>query len=292
MDQIEKDILKWYNRNVYDRLGSDVSVTELLDSPRIVYLKNKFRSQIVKPDLNNLIPSLVGMGLHDGLQRYLKDESRVSGSWKVERKLLTVIDGIRVAGRFDALHNNETLYDIKVTTAWKFMKKDYEDWEKQLNAYAYMLLKDGITIKSLKIMGIVSDWQWKEVSNIMYPQSRIQILEMKKWSLREMEEFMRSRVKVFSTLKSLTGLPLCTTTERWAGAPAYKLYRTNSAKRATKLFPSRCRAEAYLDACLSRDPDKWKDGYIKKTAATPWKRCEGYCDVKDFCDQYKNKIEA
>jgi hypothetical protein len=208
--------------------------------------------------------------------------------------MLCVVDGVRIAGRYDALYNNEDLYDIKATRAWKFEKGDYLEWETQLNLYDYMLWKDGITLKSLKIMGVVVDWQAGKAWKQGYPSGRIVILPMKRWSRIQQAQYMGIAVKAWKDGLQLSDhqLPLCTPTDRWASSPVWKLYRTASSKRATKVFPTLARGQAYLKACQLKDQVKWKDGNLQQHHDNKWKRCESWCDVKDFCDQYANKREV
>lgn len=293
MDQIELDILSWYNRDKYTRLGNDVSVTELLKPVRITHLLNRYRPKTKLSNINNIIPSLIGSGLHDQLQKYLRMDSLVTNKWQIERHVLGVINGYRVSGRFDALYDNKVLYDIKVTRAWKFEKGDYTEWEQQLNIYDYLLWKDGISLEELKIMGIVLDWQKGKQWKTTYPSQRTQIVSVKKWSRDQQEKFIHSLVREWSSgLTSMDNhLPLCTSTERWADKPVFKLFRTKSSKRATKVFPTKARAGAYLQACQMKDAKKWKEGRIEEVIDNKWNRCENWCEVKDFCNQYKNKIE-
>jgi hypothetical protein len=210
----------------------------------------------------------------------------------IERRLLALIDGVRVSGRFDALYNQEKLYDIKVTRSWKFEKGDYGEWETQLNMYDYMLWKDGISIKSLAIMGIVLDWQAGKQWQAGYPDSRIQIIPIDRWSRTKQEKWLFGKVKAWKAASSLADkdLPYCSPTEKWASSPVYKLYRMKSSKRAYKNFPSQSRANAYLTACQSKDASKWKEGHVVMHQDNQWKRCEDWCDVAPFCNQYINKI--
>jgi hypothetical protein len=262
----------------------------------MVHLKNRFRPKLGVKSLNNVIPSLTGQGLHDALQRYLRYEDNVNKNWQIERRLLSVINGVRVAGRFDALYDNKVLYDFKVTRAWKFEKGDYTDWEIQLNCYDYMLSLDGIQLESLKIAGIVLDWQSGKVWKQGYPQSRFPIIDIKKWSVKEQEKYLSDKVTKWSTSLQLPSgkLPLCSAEERWASKPVWKLFRTKSSKRATKVFPSQSRAKAYLQACQigTKNQKKWDQGYITKHVDTPFKRCEDWCDVSTFCNQFNLKIEV
>ena len=290
MDVIERDILKWYNKTLYSRMGNDVSVTELMKSPREVHLKNRHRPAVAVSGLDNLVPSMTGSGLHDQFQRHLRKENNVNGTWQIERRLLTVIDNVRVSGRFDALYNNERLYDVKVTRAWKFEKGDYSEWETQLNCYDFMLWKDGIDIKDLFIMGIVLDWQAGQVWKQGYPASRILILPMTRWSRTRQELYMHTRVAAWKGALSLSDskLPLCTASERWANKPVWKLFRTSGQTRATKVFPTEDRAKKYMKACMTKDT-KWANARVEKHQEDGWKKCDSWCDVNQFCDQYKTK---
>ena len=237
------------------------------------------------------MPSVVGNGVHAELQRYLKQEATVNKNWLIERNILQVIEGVRVSGRFDALYNLEDLYDIKVTKAYKMIKGDYDEWEKQLNAYDYMLWKDGISIKSLKIFMVISDWSLGEVWQMDYPDTNINIIPIRKWEREEQEDWMKTRVQLWKSSKDLSDqdLPMCTNEDRWATLPVFKLYRLPTLKRATKTFPSKARADAYLKTCINKNPDKWSSGIVRETSGDLWRRC-GYCDARDFCNQFQNKI--
>lgn len=237
------------------------------------------------------MPSLVGSGVHDQLQRYLRNEARVNNNWLIERKLLSVIDGVRVSGRFDALYNQEILYDIKVTKAYKAIKGDYDEWEEQLNAYDYMLWNDGIDIKSLKIFMVVSDWNKGESWQTAYPDTNINIIGIKRWDRTSQEKWMKTKVNLWKSSVDLADdkLPLCTNKERWAANSIWKLYRTPKLVRASKTFPVESRAKGYLKACQRKEPDKWANAIIREDVGDLWKRC-GWCDAAPFCNQYKQKL--
>ena len=255
------------------------------------HLSNRYRQRAKKDNVSKIIASLVGNGVHDQLQRYLRDEARVNNNWLIERRLLSVIDGVRVSGRFDALYNFEELYDIKVTKAYKAVKGDYSEWEQQLNAYDWMLWKDGIFIKSLKIFMVVSDWNKGDAWQDVYPDTNINIIGIKKWDRSKQEEWLTTRVDLWKSTKNLadSDLPLCTNEERWATKSIWKLYRTPKLVRASKVFPIESRAKGYLKACQRKEPTKWANAIIREEAGGLWRRC-GWCDAAPFCIQYKNKL--
>lgn len=294
MDQFEIDVLKHYNQDTYFRLGSDLSVTELMNPPRITILQDRHRTNVPKTDVSSFIPALTGNGVHDQLQRYLKRENMVNpGTWYVERRMLYVHDGTRIAGRFDAMYNKEILYDIKVTSTYKYENGDFSEWENQLNIYDYMLWKDGIDLKELKIVLVSSNWQQGKSYASNYPKARLVMIPIKQWSHQTQENYISTRVTAWKSSLSLPDnkLPLCTKQERWADKAEFKLYRTPDMKRAYKSFPSQARAESYMKACQNgKTGDKWKDAIIKEESKNDWKRCH-WCEVSDFCNQFKGGLE-
>jgi hypothetical protein len=287
MDKIIEDITKWYNKDKYTRFGSDVSVTELLRPVRVTHLYNRYRQLIKKPDLKQVLSSFLGMGIHDQLQRYLKKDDK----WLVERRLLSVIDGVRLAGRFDAMYDYKDLYDIKFTKVYKYMKGDFSEWEQQLNMYDYMAWKDGIELSSLKIMMIFADWQLREQWKEDYPSSVITIVPVSQWSRTKQESFIKERILMWKSTQSLedTKLPLCTQDERWADPPLYKVYRVPTHTRASKVFKNKTEAENYLKDKKSKDSN-WSNATIKSERSNAWRRCV-WCDVSGWCNQFVNKLE-
>ena len=287
-DQLTIDALSGYNDDTYERLGSDVSVTELLRPPRVNHLMDMYRDKLKVDDLKNIIPSMIGTGFHDQIQKRLRDNPK----WLTERRLTATVDDVRIAGRFDALYNREVLYDIKVTKVYKYMKGDYIEWEQQLNIYDWMLSKDGIKVKSLKIYMVLLDWNVGKSWKAGYPKSNIIILDLPKWTFTQQESFLKKCVSLWKNSKSndQAALPLCTQEERWAGSSTWKLYRKSNHNRATKTFPTEERAKEYLKVCKTNDKDKWEDAVITEVKENPWKRCD-WCAVQQFCDQYKNKLE-
>jgi len=242
--------------------------------------------------MDQIIAALKGNGVHDQLQKYLRQENLVSGKWMIERRLCTVIEGLRVSGRFDAMYNMEDLYDIKTTKVYKILKGDYSEWEAQLNAYDWMLYKDGIEIKNLKIYASISDWNRGDTWQSGYPKSQLFTITIPRWDRTKQEAWITDKVRLWKSTQHLPDdkLPLCTKEERWANATIYKLFRTPSLKKANKTFPIKSRAEAYMNACKKKEPAKWKDALIREETANEWRRC-GWCDAADYCNQFQQKLE-
>ena len=292
-DKMVEDILKWYNNRKYIRIGSDVSVTELLDPPRLVHLRDRHKPQIKSTDLSGEIPALVGTGTHSILQNYLRTESYVSNSWLIERRMTAVVNDVRIAGKFDALKDLKHMYDIKVTRVWKYIYGNNKDFERQLNMYDYFMHLDGYEIETLKIMMVILDWSEGKKWERGYPNSRIQIIPIKKWSRTQQKKFIEDRVNSWKAAKPLADdkLPECSLDDRWAEKEVHKLYRLPNAQKAYKIFNTKTGAKSYQDVCQANEPKKWDKSIIKTFRAKPWKRCESWCKVADFCNQYQNRIK-
>jgi hypothetical protein len=79
-------------------------------------------------------------------------------------------------------------------------------------------------------------------------------------------------------------LPLCTAKERWQQPNKYVLKKEGS-ERAKRVFDSEAEAKASLL--------KEKEGYIVEVREGKASRCEGnYCNVAEFCSQYKGEYKG
>jgi hypothetical protein len=209
--------------------------------------------------------------------------------------MMSVVNGVRIAGRFDVMQNNDTVLDLKVTRVWKYLFGGREEWEEQLNIYRWMLSQDGFKINKLQIMMILLDWsKFETFRNPDYPKSRAQLIDINLWPLAQTQQYVEDRVNEFLRCKTLADdkLPLCSEEDRWAARPVFKLYRTKTQKNSTKNFESLKRATAYELKCKQNDPKKWAQSHIKSVRGDLWKRCDSWCAVADHCNQYKNRITS
>lgn len=138
---------------------------------------------------------------------------------------------------------------------------------------------------------VLLDWQQGKIWEKGYPQSRIMILPVSKWDRPKQKQYMEGRVTLWKDSKNYkdVDLPKCTLSERWADEPTYKLYRVATHKRATKTFKTDTGAKSYQAVCMHNDASKWKNSVIKSVRGNPWKRCDSWCEVAPYCDQYKNR---
>jgi hypothetical protein len=249
--------------------GGDISTTKLIDAPQIRVLGGKHKDDI-SVDVSERVWALLGQAVHTILERAgLKEENMV-----VEERLFAEVNGWQVSGQVDRMHVGAgKLSDYKVTTVYK--QNGSDGWTRQLNVLRWLAHKNGYEINHLEVIGIFRDWRKTEAErNPDYPQTAIQAIPVPLWSLEDAEEYITERVYAHQAASRGETVP-CTDEERWFSGNSYALTK-RGAKRATR---------------VSSDPREFGEvdfeQYSIEVRAGEFKRCEHYCDVREFCAQRK-----
>lgn len=270
-------------RPTYTKGKAHISATELLNSPRIVQLKNKYDDQIVT-DVSDMIWSIIGTAIHGVLEQG-KDPNHI-----VEQRLHEVLDGWHISGAIDLqiVHDSGIkINDYKNVGVWSVMNEKAE-WEQQLNIYAWLVEKVKKTpVIELAIIAIIRDWNRRDAKTRQgYPQSQVVTIPVNLWSMDEREEFIRSRIHLHSEALFATDtgevLPLCTAGEMWEKPTTYAVKKEGAA-RAKSVHAEKEEAEEALD--------KAGKGYILEVREGERTRCANFCPVSEFCDQYQAYLE-
>ena len=242
--------------------------TKLIDSPQVRVLGGKHKDQL-SVDVSERVWALLGQAVHTILERAgLREAGMV-----VEERLYAEVNGWQVSGQVDRMHCDlGKLSDYKVTTVYK--KNGSDGWTRQLNVLRWLAHKNGHEINQLEVIGIFRDWRKTEAErNPDYPQAAIQAIPVPLWSLEDAEEYITERVYLHQAASRGEEVP-CTDEERWFSGNTYALTKLG-AKRATK---------------VSSDPSTFGDVDFKEYAievrAGEYKRCQHYCDVREFCQQW------
>lgn len=262
----------------YSKGSSDLSVTDLWKSPRLFNLETKHRDQISQ-DASDRIWVLLGKCIHEILRR--SDTEAIT-----ETRLVDDILGYKISGQFDRFVKSEgLLQDYKVTSAWSMVfDSKHKDWTNQLNTYAHLLRRHGHEVNRLEVVAILRDWQAKEARmKPTYPQSPVQVVTLNLWSKEEAQIAIEDRVKKHSDAKQ--GLPLCTPEEQWEKPAVYAVMKDGQ-KRALSLALTE--SQALVDKALFEKEQGNKKIFVVKRPGEKT-RCEAYCSVKQFCDQYKQE---
>ena len=291
-------LVKAVENDSYSKGRADRSVTGLLAPPRQAALKEVYDDEITE-DVSDRTYSLYGQLVHLLLER-------AGEEGLTEERLFAEVGGWTISGQTDTLTLTEDqksliITDYKFVTAYKF-KRNYsgelvvpEEYVQQLNLYAY-LLKSGVApalgmlqennermrfpVDGLKIVAIYRDWSKLEAKRDKnYPQLGAETHDIPLWSEERAKAFMEERVRLHQAAEN--DLPECTDDERWAKPDKYALMPNANSARARKLFDSE------IDATTWAAANKMKPGFVVDHRKGANVRCENYCVVSEWCEQFK-----
>jgi hypothetical protein len=284
----------------YSKGKADISVTTLIDSPRVRIMKENFDDKI-EVDAVDMVWALFGTAVHSVLESSNTYPRVGHPSDKIinEERLFSELDGWLLSGAIDrqeSKDNSITIIDYKVTSVWSVIYGKPE-WEKQLNCYAYLcddknaFKKTNVT--NLKICAILRDWNRREAERRSdYPQAPIVFVDVPLWSYDERMSYLKERIKLHQEAQiafDVTGkLPLCSNEERWRKKDTWAL-KKKKLKRALKVFDSEESAHDYQEVYHQHRLHP-SDATEIEFRGGEYTRCDGnYCSVAEFCDQYNGE---
>jgi hypothetical protein len=262
----------------YDKVG-DISITGLVKPPRMRWLEIRHDDEIVV-DASELIWRLVGSIGHAILER-----SDTNNHLSEERITFPVMGWV-ISGKPDLLSPDMQLDDYKFTSVWA-MKYAKSEWTAQLNSYAWMYrMAVGFIAAKLRITAILRDWsKMKAAREPDYPQVGMVVREVPLWSEQQQEDYIEYRIDRHQVAEKLDDdeLPDCTDEERWA-KPDLWAVKKKGGKRALRLFDNETAAIGFV---IGNDQLTVEHRPGSKTT-----RCDHYCLVKSFCNQYAKLRKA
>lgn len=268
----------------YSKGNADLSATELMGSPRISLLRKKHWDEI-EMDAADGVFSLFGTAVHHILEKGLHD-NHIN-----EERLFTEVSGWTLSGAIDLqVYKPEgvLIQDYKTVGAWAVMNEKIE-WEHQLNIYAWLVTRvKQQPVSAIEIVAIIRDWSRREAKyNKNYPQAQIVTLPIKLWTYEQQDQYVRERIKIhaeaFFDLETSGTLPLCTAEEMWE-KPTMWAVKKPSNKKATAVFQIK-------EEAVEKQKSLGKD-YEVEVRPGERVRCADYCQVNQFCSQWKAYNEA
>jgi hypothetical protein len=282
---LPESIINVIQRPQYSRGKAQISVTEILNSPRIVQLRQKHMEEITE-DAADMVWSLFGSAVHNILQ-HGKGDNHI-----VEERLHVDFNGWHISGALDLQEvtpNGIGIRDYKVTSAWA-VQQDKKEWVEQLNLYAWLVEKvKFIKVTDLQIIGIVRDWSRRDAGvKEGYPQAPIVTLNIPLWDMETREKFVEERLNKHNEAVFAMGMgddvEECTPEEMWEKKTVYAIRKIGGV-RAKSLHGDKAKAEEELEKLNAKKADYEID--VREGGRT---RCEGFCQVAPFCDQYKQYL--
>jgi len=264
-------------RPTYSKGKANLSVTQLINSPKIVALTSLFHDEI-EQDVSEMVWSLFGSAVHNILE-HGKDANH-----RIEERLHAELDGWNISGAIDLQILSETgisIRDYKTTSAWAVMNEKIE-WEQQVNIYAWLVEKvKKTTVTDVGIVAIIRDWNRRDAANREgYPEAPVKELEIRLWPYEEREAFILERIAKHSAcefaLETQTDLPGCTPEEMWEKPTTWAVKKIGGV-RAKSVHATQ--EEAMANSMK---------GYEIEVRQGERTRCATFCSVNHRCLQWKD----
>jgi hypothetical protein len=257
----------------YTKGDADFSATGLIAPPYQRKLMGEYGGKITE-DVSERIWSLFGQSVHAIIERSAKDGT---GKYEIEKRLYTEVMGKRISGQLDLYHiEKKAIQDWKVTSVWSVKDESYKgDWEKQLNIYRYLALKNGMEVTTLEVVAILRDWSRLERMRRGngYPPHPVVVREIPIWGDEIVEEYIETRIQLHLNPDP----PVCTPRDKWERETTYAV-KKEGAKRAVKVCQTKEEAQQYID-------EKQSDDLLIETRKGEAVRCLSYCPAKSFCNE-------
>jgi hypothetical protein len=283
-------ILNVIARPQYSKGKANMSVTELLNSPRIVQLKRKHWDELTE-DASDMVWSIFGTAIH-GVLEHGKGDNHI-----VEERIHTELDGMRISGAIDLQERTPdgiVVSDYKTTSAWAVMNEK-QDWHNQLNSYAYLVESaKKLPVCKLQIVAIVRDWSRRDAATREgYPKAPIVVIDIPLWPFAEREAYIRSRISLHGDalfeMETDGDMPDCTPEEMWEKQTTYALKKDGNVRAKSVHETSEAAEKALADAT-----EKAKKGekFLIEVREGDRTRCSSFCQVAGMCSQYKKYLST
>jgi len=278
---LPQTIVNVLNRPTYTKGGANLSVTELINSPRIVQLKKLHYDELTQ-DASEMIWAIFGTAIHVVLEQG-KAENHI-----VEERLHAVVDGWSISGAIDLQvveDDGIIVSDYKTTSVWAVMNEKLE-WEWQLNIYAWLVetVKQK-PVKGLSIVAMIRDWSSKDMRET-YPAAPLQELKINLWTYEKRTQFIRDQLAQHAAalfaVETNEELPECTPEQMWEKPMMWAVKKVGGVRAKNVCFTEE---EANEKLNLAG-----KNHFIEVRPGERT-RCANYCSVKDFCGQW-NKYNS
>lgn len=278
------EIIRAIENDSYTKGNSDISITGLIQPPRIRLLREQNHDKIVV-DYSDEIWKLFGQAMHNVLEKANENYDNT----ETEKRLYMPILGWTVSGQTDSYSLDENcLKDYKVTSVWTIINALTEgkpEWEQQLNCYAYLhSYNTGKTIDKLNIIALARDYNKRELQRRGgdYPVSPITVIDIPVWSAIEQREFLAERVTLHQEAELNSGndeLPMCSDFDRWKKNDTWRVIKKGR-KTAVRVLHSEEDALQYIE-------NSGQEGLSIEFSEGEYTKCLGnYCGVADFCSQF------
>lgn len=261
------------------------SVTSLLKGTCQTILERR-HSEEIEQDVSDMIWLVFGSAVHKILEEGKETENQLKENW-----ISVDVNGFELSGIFDLYDEKEKkVVDYKTASVWKVTYDDWEDYRKQLLMYAWMLRKIGFECDKGEIVVILKDHsKTKSKLDSNYPPYPVYVKKFffSESDFEEIEKFILMKFIDISYQNDYQDWELtpCSKEERWYSGDKYAVMKKGR-KTALRVCDTEQQAKEYME---------WKgvtekDHYIEFRQGEN-KKCNEYCNVKEWCPLFNKKKE-
>jgi len=231
---IPEPIYQYVLERLYPPKEGRLGITDLINPPLIRTLRLKYWDNI-EQDVSEFLWMVLSGGIHHILSKY--DDKLL-----LEHKMEYQIGDITVVGKADII-DGDAIDDYKVTSIWSYLLGAKDEWEQQLNCYAYLRTKEGMNetdvppVRHLRIHNMLRDWMKSKSVQKDYPPIPFMTKYVKLWTFEEQEQFINNRVKDHLENPERE----CTDKEKWCKPNTYAVMKKGN-KKALRVLDSECEA--------------------------------------------------
>jgi hypothetical protein len=183
---------------------------------------------------------------------------------------------------------NGIICDYKTASIWKVKFNDFDDWYNQGMIYAWLLAKNGFTVKKCRFIALLKDHSKSEsIRDYQYPKNPVYVYEFDVTflNLLKIEKFIKDKVREYVRCSALEDkdIPPCTPDERWDKATKYAV-KKEGRKTAVRLLDDATDAETMA-------AELGKGHYVEKRLGESTK-CLGYCLCCEHCNYYQSLLKT
>ena len=284
------EITRAVSNDKYTKGDSVKSITGLMQPPQISILSEHHHHEITV-DVSERIWMLLGNSVHEILERSNEGHQKTL----TEERMYADVLGWRISGQTDAISlDDNILKDYKITSVYTIinaLKNDKPEYVQQLNCYAWLARQQGQKIDKLNIIAIARDWSkfGHQRSPDSYPPSPVTVINIPMWTEDEQKKFIEERVLLHQLAEGEflinKKLPKCSDAERWVKEDTYRILKKGR-KSALRVLFNQKDADEYKES--HKDSKNLSIEILKGKAI----RCESYCSVAQFCNQYKESVNG
>lgn len=292
-----RDCMQNYLRRSYIKIGNSYSVTDLQKPPRVLQLERRHEEELKKrpitdEEIRNVLKAFVGTAVHAYFERNMWGFANTHPqiNYLIERKLQDKIADRVLVGKLDMFVNG-IVYDLKTTSVWKYIYKQYKDFEEQLNIYAYLLRESDVEVNMLSVIMWFTDWdKWKAQQEKDYPSDPVvQVNLQNLWTFEKQRKFIEGRIERHKEYEKVPDneLPECTAEDMWAKPTKFAVVAPGK-KKAVRLLDSKEQAQLYIKKSKNKEASTWS---VEKRLGSRT-RCDQYCKVREWCSQWQEYSDA